>query len=113
MARTKEYLALKNFFHNTMGLSRAELKLVVRDVVEELVLDNFKRISETVYFRDWVDKALEGAMRNVAYNHRSEIADTILSQLLSSRLKYEEWERQKELEKLGGPRAEYPKDAHP
>lgn len=85
MARSKEYLALKNFFHNTMQLDRAQLRGIVKEVVCELAKDEIQRFMLTGKFTDIAHKAIYWGMGNV----RDDIGRFILNELIATRVAYE------------------------
>lgn len=58
MAASKEYLALKNFLHNTCGVSREEIKGIVKEAVKEMVRDAVARRMATVEGQSSVREAV-------------------------------------------------------
>ena len=103
MSKSKEYLALKNFFHNTMGLTRKEIREIVREVAKEMIVDQFRRFSETTEFQTIAQQGVKWALHDIQNN----ISHYVLTELIATRVKYEEYMAQKNLEKLGGPKATY------
>lgn len=44
------YKEVKNFFHNTCGLQRSEIKAICKEVIQEIAKDELNRYFQTSYF---------------------------------------------------------------
>lgn len=51
MGSSKEYQAVKNFFHNTEKIDRHEIKCLLREVIKEVVAEEIDRLMGTWAFR--------------------------------------------------------------
>jgi len=60
MGSSKEYRAVKNFFHNTEKIDRHEIKLILREVIKEVVAEEIDRLIGTWAFRSEIHHCIKG-----------------------------------------------------
>lgn len=60
MGNSKEYKAIKNFFHNTEKIDRHEIKCLLREVIKEVVAEEIDRLMGTWAFRSEIRDCVKG-----------------------------------------------------
>ncbi len=56
---SKEYKAVKNFFHNTEKIDRSAIKSLLKEAIKEIVAEEMGRIIKTCEFQDIVNNHLK------------------------------------------------------
>lgn len=60
MGSSKEYRAVKNFFHNTEKIDRHEIKCLLREAIKEILAEEIDRMMQTCSFRMVVSEIARG-----------------------------------------------------
>jgi len=77
MQTSKEYKAIKNFFHNDLGLSREEIRKIAVEAIKEeaqSVVHRFvqtKEISVSTILEDQLKKEINRLLNGSTYNSQS------------------------------------------
>lgn len=74
------YKALKNYLHNTLGFSRAELAQMVRDAIKLQVKDSIERYVQTNKFREEYYRQYEWHFKQNLFEIKLFIAQEIAKQ---------------------------------
>lgn len=72
---SKEYKAIKNFFHNTEKIDRTAIKSLLREVLKEVVAEEMERLIVTCAFKHQIREVINGH----AYQIQSAVAREILN----------------------------------
>lgn len=75
MGSSKEYRAVKNFFHNTEKIGRHEIKCLLREVIKEVVAEEMERMIATCAFKHQIREVINGH----GYQIQSAVAREILN----------------------------------
>ncbi len=78
MSLSKEYRAISNFFLNTQGISREEIKVILKEVVQDIIKEEINRFTKTKECGDIISKAIKANL----YSLRGDISNSILDSLL-------------------------------
>lgn len=79
---SKEYKAVSNFFRNTMGITRKEVKELLREVFREIVAEEFGRFMKETAGQAVVNREAKAAIQSFIVSQRAWLADHVLTVLL-------------------------------
>lgn len=71
---TREYKAIKNFFHNEMKLDRGEVRDLLREIIREVVEEEVGRFLETAAFAG----VIRECVRTQAPDIRRSVANAVV-----------------------------------
>jgi hypothetical protein len=74
----REYRALKNHLHNTLKISREELKKLVRDAVREMVQDAMDRWFMTTEFKSYVSQQFDWMLQKRKFELQQFAANELM-----------------------------------